>query len=194
MISAVQIISKLCTYLAVIEVFAQSFSSATDAAVWAVIDLLLAVVVPELADVTIVTCSFGLTVLADIGCWLRRTASHAQHVLCHLPVQVVVFDGIVTVPTRVPAATFEALYFDVALIVLTTQNEFSFSTVLLFVVAMLCTGVIVMRPIRRVRIAFSKIVRYVGSGVGCKGRRIRRRCMDVGEEGLSRGRGKGAVV
>jgi hypothetical protein len=60
------------------------------------------------------------------------------------------------------------LYFDVALIVLTTQNEFSFSTVLLFVFAMFCTGVVVMRPIRRVRIAFPKIVRYVGSDVGCK--------------------------
>lgn len=180
--------------LAVIEIFTQAFSSSADATVWAVVDLLLAIVVPELANVTVVTCGLSLTVLADIGCWLRGAARHAQHVLCHLPVQVVVFSGIVAVPTRVPAATLKALYFDIALVVLATKNEFSFGSVVIVVFAVLCTGVVVMRSIRRVRVALSKIVRDVGGDVGCRRRRVRRRGMDVGEEGLSGGRGKRAVV
>jgi hypothetical protein len=180
--------------LAVIEVFAQTFSSSADTTVWAVVDFLLAVVVPELADITIVTRSFGLTVLADISCWLGSAACHAQHILCHLPVQVVVFDSVVTVPTRVPAAAFEALDFDIALVVLATKNELAFSTVLVVVFAMLCTGVVVMRSICRVCVAFAKMVRDVGSEVRCRRRRVRRRCMDVGEERLSGDGGKGAVV
>jgi hypothetical protein len=85
-VSLVQTVSNGEAYLAVVEVFAQTFSSPADTTVWAVIDLLLAVVVPELTNVTVVTCSFRLTVPAHIGCRLGRSACHTQHVLCQLPV------------------------------------------------------------------------------------------------------------
>jgi hypothetical protein len=171
-VSLVQTFYKVCPYLAVIEVFAQSFSPSADSTVWAVVDLLFAVVVPELADITIVTCSFGFTVLADIGCWLRRAACHTQHVLCHLPVEVMVFDCIMTVSARVPSATFKALHLDVALVMLATENQFSFGAVLVVVFAMFCTGMVGMGSVRRVRVAFSKIVRYLRSDI--RGRRVRR--------------------
>ena len=151
-----------------IEVLAQTFSSPADTTVWAVVDLLLAVVIPELANVTIVACGFRLTVLAHLGCWLGRTACHTQHVLCQLPVQVMVLDCIVAVPARVPAAAFEALHFDIALVMLAAEHKLPFGAVLLVVFAMLC-AVVVMGPIRGVRVALAQIVRDLGGHV-CGGR------------------------
>jgi len=74
------------TALAVIKVLAQALSPSTYAAVWAVVDLLFTVVVPQLADVAIVARSFRLAVVANIRCSLRRATDHAQHVLRHLPI------------------------------------------------------------------------------------------------------------
>jgi hypothetical protein len=65
-----------------IEVFAQTFASSADTAVWAMVDLLFAVVVPQLADIAIVACSLQLAVLAVFCRFLRCSARHAQHVLC----------------------------------------------------------------------------------------------------------------
>lgn len=178
--------------LAVVEVFAQTFSSPADTTVWAVVDLLLAVIVPELTNVTIVTCSFRLTLPAHMGCWLGCSACHAQHVLCQLPVQIVVLDCIVAVSACVPAAAFEALHLDIALVMLTAQYELPFSAVVVVVFAVFSTSVVMMGSVRGGRVALSKIVRDVGGDV--RGRRVGRGCMDVGEEGLARGRGKGAVV
>jgi hypothetical protein len=63
--------------LAVIEVFAQTFASSTDTAVWTMVDFFLAVVVPQLADIAIVACSLQLAVVAVFGCLLRCAARHA---------------------------------------------------------------------------------------------------------------------
>lgn len=150
-----------------IEVLAQTFSSPADTAVWAVVDFLLAVVVPQLADVTVIACSLRLTVLACIGCLLRRTAYHTEHVLCHLPVQVMALDCIVTVSTSIPATTLEALHLDVALVVLAAKHELPLGDVILFVFAMLCTVVVMwLRSVRWVGVALSQVVRGVGIDVG----------------------------
>jgi hypothetical protein len=60
-----------------IEVFAQTFASSADAAVWAMVNLLFAVVIPQLADIAIVACSLQLAVVAVFGCLLRCAARHA---------------------------------------------------------------------------------------------------------------------
>lgn len=62
--------------LAVVEVFAQAFASPANTAVWAMINLLFAVVIPELANVTIIACSLCITVDADVTRFLGCSAQH----------------------------------------------------------------------------------------------------------------------
>jgi len=63
--------------LAVIKVFTQTFSSSAYTAVWAVVDFLLTIVVPQLADIAIVTRGLSFTVVARITRLLRGATHHA---------------------------------------------------------------------------------------------------------------------
>ena len=157
-------------YFAMIKVLSQTFSPPANAAVWAMVDFLFAVVVPQLADITIIACSLCFTLLAHVACFLGRATEHTQHVLSHLSVQIMVLDCIVTMPTCVPAATLEALHFDVAFVMLATQDKLAFGDVLFVLIAMV--SVVLLRSIGWIGVAFAQIVRNIRVGVG--GGRVRR--------------------
>jgi len=58
------------TYLAVIKVLSYAFAFSAYSTVGTVIDLLLAAVVPELANIAVITGSHGLTESAVVRCSL----------------------------------------------------------------------------------------------------------------------------
>lgn len=170
-------------YLAVIEVLAQTFPSSTNATVWAMVDFLFTVVVPQLANVAIVACSLRLAVFAGIARLLGRATRHAQHVLCHLSVQIVVLDGIVAMSTRVPTATLEALHLDIALVVLAAKDKLSLGNIVLVFLGLLCAVLVVLRSVGRAGVPFAQVVRCIE--VGIRGGRVRRRRMYFREERLA---------
>lgn len=101
----------------------EALTPPANAAVGAVIDLLIAVVVPKLAQFAVVTRRLGPALRAVFSSLLRRPTHHAKHVLRLDPVQIVVFDRIMTVPASVPPPTLEALHLDIALVVLTSERN-----------------------------------------------------------------------
>lgn len=121
-----------------IEVFTQAFSPSAYTTVFAVVDLLCAVVVPQLAYAAIVASCLSFACLAKFSSLLRRPAYHAHHVSRHLPVQVVVFHSIMAVPASVPTSTLVTLYLDVPLVVLTSQYRLALSAVLVVFIRMIC--------------------------------------------------------
>ena len=64
------------SYLAVVEVSAQAFASPAYLTVWAVVDLLLAVIVPQLAKITVIACRFQVAVFAMVSRFLGRATCH----------------------------------------------------------------------------------------------------------------------
>ena len=79
-LNSVSLVSNMfnaCAHLAVIKIFTQTFSSSTYTAVWAVVDFLLTIVVPQLADIAIVTRGLSFTVVARITRLLRGATHHA---------------------------------------------------------------------------------------------------------------------
>jgi len=107
-------------YLAMHVVLAQSRTSSANTAVYAVVDLFVAVVVPQLADFAIIACRLHPALHTVLARLLGRATAHTEHVLRLHTIQVMVFHGIVTVSTRVPPPTLVALHLDVALVVLTS--------------------------------------------------------------------------
>jgi hypothetical protein len=107
------------------KVLAQPFTQPTKPTVIAVIDALVAVVVPQLALVAVVPRSILAALHARLSGGLRRLAQHAEHVLRLLAVQVVgegqVVGGIVAVSAGVPLSAVEALNLDVAFVVHAAQ-------------------------------------------------------------------------
>lgn len=120
-----------------VEILANTLSSPADAAIRTVVDFLFAVVVPKLADVTVVTCSHCPAFLAVLSSLLRRTAGHAKHVFRPGSVQVVAFCRIMAMSTCVPTFAFKALDFDIALVMLASKHRFSFGDFILLLF-MLC--------------------------------------------------------
>ena len=70
------------TYLAMVEVFSQTLAPSAYSTIRTMVNFLLAVVVPELADVAIVASCLCPAILTVLGCLLRCAACHAEHVLC----------------------------------------------------------------------------------------------------------------
>ena len=103
------------------KVFAQTFTNTANAAVVTVIDALVRVVVPQLADVAIVAGSRLAALGAYIAGTLRMTAEHAQHVLGIAARQRVLFRIVVAQPAGIPALACEALQLHVPAVVLTAQ-------------------------------------------------------------------------
>jgi hypothetical protein len=159
----------------VIKVLAQTFASAADTAVRTMVNLLFAVVVPQFANVTIIARSLCVTIGADITRFLGRAAKHAQHVLRHLSVQVMVLGCIVTVPASIPAATLKTLHLDIALVMLAAEDKLAVNDIVLFFLAMVST-VVVLRSIGWVGVAFAQVVGDVGMSIG--GGRVRGRGVD----------------
>src|SRR5688500_12286995 len=92
------------TYFAVVEVLAQPFTSSAYTAVWTMVYLLLAIIIPKLADITIVTCCRCLADIAMMRSLLRCSACHAQHILCAFSVEIVIFNRIVAMSAGIPTS------------------------------------------------------------------------------------------
>lgn len=90
------------------------------------IDLLPAIIVPELTDLTIVARSVRLAVVAVVASRLWCSAYHAEHVLSELPDQRMIFSCIVTVTTGVPMVAFETLHLDIPLVVFAAKSRLRF--------------------------------------------------------------------
>ena len=96
---------------------------------------------------------------------------------------------------RVPAAAFEALHLDVALVVLAAERLLPFGRVFIVVVGMFCAVmVVVMWSICRDRVAFAEVEWDMSMGIAIGRGRVWRRSVHLGEERLSRRGRKGAVV
>ena len=115
-------------------VFTKTSATSAYATVWAVIDFLAWIVIPQLAYVAVVAGRLYTTLVASVRCFLRGTTGHTEHVLCGLSVQRVVLDLIMAVPASVPVPAIIALNFDVALVVFTAEHKLLFEVVLLIVV------------------------------------------------------------
>lgn len=175
------------TYLTMRVILTKACTASADTAVWAVIDLFPCIVIPELADITVVARRLDGTVLASVGCLLRRPTRHAQHILRSLAVQCVIFDFIVAVSTCVPASTVVALYLHIALVVLTAQYE------LLFVIFLVVLVVSVFdRPVCWASVAWPQLVGILDVDVRRNGERRRRAVL--GEDRVSRVGREGTIV
>ena len=141
---------------AMVEVFTQTFTSPANATIRTMVDFLFAVVVPQFADVTVVTSSFCLAIAAVISCLLRCSAYHAEHVLCPLSVEIVFFYSIMAMPTCVPMLAFVALHLYIALVMLATEGEFSFDMVVVLILAMVCAAMLRLGPMCRIGVAGSQ--------------------------------------
>jgi hypothetical protein len=115
-------------------VFTKTSTTSAYATVWAVIDLLAWIVVPQLAYVAVVAGRLYTTFFASVRCFLRGATGHAEHVLRGFSIQRVVLDLIMAVPASVPVAAIIALDFDVAPVVFAAEHKFFFHLVLLIVV------------------------------------------------------------
>ena len=104
------------------EVFPQAFPHPADPAVVTVVYALVGVVVPELADVAVVTGGRFAALDAHFSRPLRIAAEHAEHVLRLSPRQDVVLGVVVAQAAGIPALAGEALQLDVAPVVLAPEN------------------------------------------------------------------------
>lgn len=147
-------------------VFTKTCTTSTDAAVWTVVDLFPCIVVPKLADIAIIACRLNATLLAGIRCLLRCSARHAKHILCRLPVQLVIFHLIVAMAAGVPMSTIIALDLHIALVMPTAQNE------LLFMVLFLILLILVFDcAVRWAGITWPQLVWLLGVEIRCSGER-----------------------
>ena len=71
--------------LAVEKVLVQSVANPADPTVWAMVNRLGGVVIPELADVAVVLCKLGVATVAVLGSRLNGLATHTEHHLCFVP-------------------------------------------------------------------------------------------------------------
>lgn len=174
-------------------VFPEPFAPPADAAVVTVVDLLTAVVVPQLADVAVVACSLGAALHAVLGSLLRGAACHAKHVLRLLALQIVVLDGIVTVAAGIPSPTVIALHLHVPFIVLAAQRRLVVEHVAI-VLFDDCVRVESgrARAVCRRGVAGPQVKGVLWIWVG--GGRDRRRVADVGEDRVVRRGGERAVL
>ena len=109
--------SLRCAYLAVEEVLVQPVPNPANTTVVTVIYGLVHVVTPQSADVAIVLSRTLATVHTGIGCLLRITTQHAQHVFGHLPGQYVLLGLIMAQPAGVPFLAGRTLELDIAPVV-----------------------------------------------------------------------------
>jgi hypothetical protein len=84
------------------KVATQTLADATQPAVGTVVDGLVGVVVPQLANAAVVVGRRLPALGARVRRLLRAPAQHAKHVLSLLPREGVVLDGVVAVAARVP--------------------------------------------------------------------------------------------
>ena len=119
---------KDATNLAVIEVFSQTLTSSADPAVGAMVDLLVIVVVPKLANIAVVACGRCFTLFTVISCSLRCSTCHTQHILRLLPVELVVirqiWGRVMTMPAWEPFLAVIALDFDIPHVMLAAKDGF----------------------------------------------------------------------
>jgi hypothetical protein len=113
------------------KVLAQPLSHPAQAAVGTVVDGLVRIVVPELADPAVVVGRRLRALGAGIRRLLRTPAEHTEHVLGLLARQDMVLDCVVAVPARVPPLARGALQLDVSAVVLAAEVSFLFFFLLL---------------------------------------------------------------
>lgn len=104
------------------EVLPQALPSSTNTAVVAMIDVLVGMVIPKLADVTEVPGSGDMTVGAAFRSLLGARTQHAKHIFGVLPNELVVLDGVMAESARVPLGARRALKLDVASVMLTAKR------------------------------------------------------------------------
>lgn len=100
----------------------QACASPAYAAINAMVYFLVAVVIPQLADLAVVARSLHPTMYTILASLLRGSTAHAKHILRLRSIQIMVLDSVVTVATGVPPATGEALHLDIALVVLASKR------------------------------------------------------------------------
>ena len=109
-------------YLAMEEILAETLAYSAYPAVVTVVYALVRVVVPEFADIAVITSGRLAALDAHLPCSLGIAAEHTEHVLRLPPRQDVVFGVVVAETTGIPPLTGETLHLDVAPVVLATKN------------------------------------------------------------------------
>lgn len=104
-------------------VFANAFASSTNAAVWAVVDVLCWIVVPQLTYITVITCCLLLALSTELCSLLRMTTKHAKNITNVLPDKLMILCFVVTVTARVESLTLRTLHFDITHVVLTSERR-----------------------------------------------------------------------
>jgi hypothetical protein len=141
----------------VVKILSEAFTSPADAAVGAVVDLLGAVIVPQLADVAVVASSFCLAVAAVTSRLLWSLAHHAEHVLRTPPIQLMILNGIVTVPASVPSTAFKTLHLHIPLVMLAAENGLPICSLLVL---------FLLRSVRGSGVSGPQIVWVLGVDIG----------------------------
>ncbi len=107
--------------LAVEEILAKPAAYSANAAVIAMVNALIVVVVPQLANATVIPRRALSAVGTDIPSRLGAAAKHAEHML-RLPAdETMVLSLVMTEPARVPSVARRTLQLHIALVVLAAQ-------------------------------------------------------------------------
>jgi hypothetical protein len=113
---------RLETYLAVKEILSNASPDPAYATVVAMIYILVGVVVPQLADCTVISGSGRTASHADLAGLLCGSAKHAQHILGVLSDQGVIFIPVMTEAAGIPTSTSRALKLNITPVVFATQR------------------------------------------------------------------------
>src|SRR2546421_10250740 len=105
------------------KVFPQTLSESADATIIAVVNRLLWIIIPKLANGAVVASSLISARVASLRCSLRSVAQHAQHVFGLCSWKWMVFHVIVTKSASIPTPARAALHFDVAFVVFTAKLQ-----------------------------------------------------------------------
>jgi hypothetical protein len=104
------------THLAVEKIPPKPHTSATNSTVIAMIDGFAGAILPKLTNIAVILGRYLIAVVTYIGCFLRRSTKHAEHVLCVLADQRVILVRIVAEPTSIPLFASGTLQLHVPLI------------------------------------------------------------------------------
>ena len=104
------------------EVLSKTSAFPTDATIIAMIDALIRVVIPQLANVAVIPSGSFTTPYTEFSSSLSTTTNHAEHILGVLTNKNMIFCFIMAQPTSIPSVAGGTLKFDISFIVFTAQR------------------------------------------------------------------------
>ena len=96
-------------YLAMKEILPETLSDTTNTTIVAMIDALVRIIVPKLANIAVIPSTSLPTHSACFRCRLRTATEHTEHILRFLTVQHVVLYSVMTEAAGVPSMACGAL-------------------------------------------------------------------------------------